>query len=723
MAASGANTGQPTSSWTPDRHNGGINLDDYNQRTKHLFPMLRKAKIVIDFWLSAFVFPKESKQFPGKIRCTAWDLSSQNHRLLTTGFSGTNDSSQLLPSTIQQNDIEELQDTNRKLEEVLSRKENDSYLALPPPGEMASTMTMSEFIIKSLVQNNIKVLLDCGALMLEMNNEQAASKWSELCPSIKGIVFFNDKNTLTVKIRGARKDCPLDLSPFRERLDTCAVYLDDEHTRGTDLKFPRGSKACVTVGSGLTRDKLVQACMRMRLLGEGHFVTFWVSHEAHSKIKGATGCGEVCSSENVLQWVKQNSKEFVETGLVYWTASALNHCRKLAAETMTGFGETNMQRLGELCVEDEVTKLMDMYGQARNQKRFVEIIPSWFDSLLKSFGLQNHGILLSEEVNGILKKISTEVIARCKKLIPDKCHRTQLLDEEQEKELENELEEEKEPDPPREATANQHRLHPTVLSAIQNGAVFNAERLVASSGAIQVLPSGFQDTKLSREFAIQANCWGTQVLVTSDFISSIVRANVHENIDEFLQPPAWVVSLGKNLKRLEQVRLLLISPYEANELIPKFRAGKMNSDLHLYTPRLLAGQKDILIDKEGLNLPPVPVSIPRQVLAPLSLFAGTLYFQDAEEETAFSEFLRIIPRQGRSSEQERAFDEGKIARNGFVLPIHRPELMGMPATSGFQKNPATLVKEILRTRNQGNIPEESHVAKLAVDGMCSFWLE
>jgi hypothetical protein len=148
----------------------GINLDDYNQKTKQLFPMLRKAKIVIDFWLSTFVYPKESKQFPGKMTCTTLDLSSQTHRLLTTGLSGTNDSSKLFPSTIQQNDLDELQDTNRKLEGVLSREENESYVSLPPSGEMSSTTAMSEFIIKSLVNNNIKILLDCGALMLEMSN-------------------------------------------------------------------------------------------------------------------------------------------------------------------------------------------------------------------------------------------------------------------------------------------------------------------------------------------------------------------------------------------------------------------------------------------------------------------------------------------------------------------------------------------------------------------------
>jgi hypothetical protein len=86
---------------------------------------------------------------------------------------------------------------------------------------------------------------------------------------------------------------------------------------------------------------------------------------------------------------------------------------------------------------------------------------------------QNNGILLSEEIKGILKNISTEVIARCKNLSPDECQCTQLLEEEQEKELKNELEEEKEPDPPREATPNLHLLHSTVLRVIQSGTVSN----------------------------------------------------------------------------------------------------------------------------------------------------------------------------------------------------------------------------------------------------------
>jgi hypothetical protein len=42
-----------------------------------------------------------------------------------------------------------------------------------------------------------------------------------------------------------------------------------------------------------------------------------LSHFGGVTIKAATCCGVDCSSKNVLQWVKQNSKEFVETSLVY----------------------------------------------------------------------------------------------------------------------------------------------------------------------------------------------------------------------------------------------------------------------------------------------------------------------------------------------------------------------------------------------------------------------
>jgi hypothetical protein len=51
---------------------------------------------------------------------------------------------------------------------------------------------------------------------------------------------------------------PLDVSPFAKQMDQCLVYLDESHTRGTNLKLPADYRAIVTLGPGLTKDPLVQ---------------------------------------------------------------------------------------------------------------------------------------------------------------------------------------------------------------------------------------------------------------------------------------------------------------------------------------------------------------------------------------------------------------------------------------------------------------------------------
>ena len=51
---------------------------------------------------------------------------------------------------------------------------------------------------------------------------------------------------------------PFVSSPFNRQLDKCIVYLDDAHTRGTDLKLPRETRAAVTLGPKVTKDRLLQ---------------------------------------------------------------------------------------------------------------------------------------------------------------------------------------------------------------------------------------------------------------------------------------------------------------------------------------------------------------------------------------------------------------------------------------------------------------------------------
>jgi hypothetical protein len=50
----------------------------------------------------------------------------------------------------------------------------------------------------------------------------------------------------------------LQTSPYADQLDVCLVFLDEAHTRGTDLKLPDNYRAAVTLGANLTKDRLVQ---------------------------------------------------------------------------------------------------------------------------------------------------------------------------------------------------------------------------------------------------------------------------------------------------------------------------------------------------------------------------------------------------------------------------------------------------------------------------------
>lgn len=73
---------------------------------------------------------------------------------------------------------------------------------------------------------------------------------------VEAAVFF-DNEELSVLDRTGRVES-FQTSPYAQQLDMCVVYLDQSHSRGTDLKLPRHYRAGVTLGAGLTKDALTQ---------------------------------------------------------------------------------------------------------------------------------------------------------------------------------------------------------------------------------------------------------------------------------------------------------------------------------------------------------------------------------------------------------------------------------------------------------------------------------
>jgi hypothetical protein len=239
----------------PFRYITGINLSNKGQCAREVFPPLRFARGLINFYMSSVVFPAEMKEFPHKISSSGWDIAREKAHP-TTGFSGTNDSRYVLPLSISQCDLPAQLSTNAKVLDCLLRPEN----FFEDIGRYSTVGTLDATVLLDIALNlKVRVILDVGAQVLELQNEEVAHEWLSRVPesAAQAAIFFDAGNQLCVLDREGAKE-PLDASPFAKQMDQCLVYLDESHTRGTDLKLPADYRAIVTLGPGLTKDPLVQ---------------------------------------------------------------------------------------------------------------------------------------------------------------------------------------------------------------------------------------------------------------------------------------------------------------------------------------------------------------------------------------------------------------------------------------------------------------------------------
>jgi hypothetical protein len=136
----------------------GVNMKDEQNFVDIIVPVFRHNQAVIDFFLSQVVFPKEAKEFPEKLGSSSWDLAEKKVNP-TTGFSGTNDNSDLLPTSITQSDPVDQLSTNAQVLEYLLRTENQEYTCMMD--ENGQPCLVNEFL--GSLPKKIRVLLDVGA--------------------------------------------------------------------------------------------------------------------------------------------------------------------------------------------------------------------------------------------------------------------------------------------------------------------------------------------------------------------------------------------------------------------------------------------------------------------------------------------------------------------------------------------------------------------------------
>jgi len=164
----------------------------------------------------------------------------------------------VLPLSINQCDLRAQLPTNAAVLDCLLRPEN-SFVEVE---QVSETGILDAKVLLKMILNltpQIHVILDVEAQVLKLQNEELAHTRLSRVPvsEAQAAIFFDTQNEICVLSRDGRNEALL-ISPFARQMDQCLVYLNESHTRGTDLKLPPNYRAIVMLGPGLTKDRLIQ---------------------------------------------------------------------------------------------------------------------------------------------------------------------------------------------------------------------------------------------------------------------------------------------------------------------------------------------------------------------------------------------------------------------------------------------------------------------------------
>lgn len=651
----------------------GVNLDDTEQFDTLLYPTLRRHMHVVDFWLDQVVFPTEAKQFGKKMVSTAWDLCRSDISCVTTGFSGTDDTHLLLPLTIRQSNMVELKETNGALLHNLMRQQNDDYTPL------AAGATGEDVLDLVGANPNADVLLDAGALVLELSNKEVSERWLAMREDRKACVYFEGDQTMVVDRAGLCMN--LNVSPFERALGECLLYLDDEHTRGTDFRLPLEKHAVVTLGKGLQKDKLMQTVMRMRFLGHGHTVSFVGSFEADLQIlewrdrttRQTSEDGDL-GLENlpaILSWCLGNTVTATCDKLMYYTSQgAIQLLKRHACEKYA----TDPQEMAKQASQMEVTHLEDLYGRASNPELLPALVTKGLTKTRKALGEK-----LAKKVELLEKHVAD--------LAPDVRRSAGLFDEEQERELEEEMEQEVEQEVRPDLV---EPLEPQISDGLMEFA--ECGKWPTTSSECIPLGAALGDTPLAT--LMDQQDWDENVRVTPDFLRTVKAA---EHTEMFLRPVTWMLSARGGFR-------LLISNFEAEEFAAHLVNQRARTHLDLVSPGIRMNQPDVAPSLKHCS--ELPVSI--------HFFAGAVHGPE-EFLPALRSYLGLCREPGRAMWRELFEKKGAIQSDGFVIPKFRKEVgtkLGVRLDSPFMKSPVALAQGLYAARHMTQDLQASPVGQI-----------
>ncbi|CAF2921607.1 unnamed protein product [Rotaria sp. Silwood2] len=334
-----------------------LDLENEDRIKKAHFYLSRNFSFV-QYYLSNFTFTNGTKYYEKKLTGNAHTLAGEGK---TKGFSGTDDCNDTMPEPIAPNRLPSQEGTNGKMLHILSRDVNKTYQSKI---EISSTMELLDQVCGYAKQNkDCYILIDAGAIITEISNFDVCKYLiKKIDKRFDGIVYFSDKNNKIIVILRNEEYFPLSTCHIDNK--KLFVYLDEVHTRGTDLKLPLTARGIVTLGKNMNKDKLMQAVMRLRELDFKQSIVLWGTKEISAEIANINGMTiDNITNKHVLIWVTYNTIQKNENDLYLVTKEKLKYViKRRALEYQKKIKEIPMDSLIIAYVSEGLDSIEKSYG-------------------------------------------------------------------------------------------------------------------------------------------------------------------------------------------------------------------------------------------------------------------------------------------------------------------------------------------------------------------------
>jgi len=402
------------------------------------------------------------------------------------------------------------------------------------------------------------------------------------------------------------------------------------------------------------------ACMRLRKLGKGQSVVFYVTEEIQSKIRAIMPMNTTSSINvaDVLDWSIHETSRDLRASIPLWATQGIRYERQACVWQQAGHEGTYELSVNQATrfLEDEAASLHKRYH------------PRHLDANDLS------GSLSSMKLEETDSPGQSEILARCARFGCFDIGLVPSLREEQERELSPEIEQERQVERPPPATPLKHEIHPDVRAFIHSGVVSKS-----STGfipAFQIL----RDTTLSTLFDMDK--FPVALLVTRDFSRTVrlpQQSGQKPTLDAFQRPVQWVLTSTNDEGIIKN--LVIISPFEAQAFMPILRTNTSSSktSLRLYAPR--SNLAFWPLDHLGLYSIPTVLhqrpryNLPNSFKVQLNLFAGQLYINCFRDYTMVCDYLCLAWRSIHTSSSVNT-SSLEIQADGFIVPASEEARIG-----------------------------------------------